>query len=466
MKLQLVNASLSKGLCPSIRAGGYPPLNLVSLSTYILHYLPSIEVEILDGEILEEDNLINRLDADVVGISCNTLTYSSALAIAKEAKYRGAKVILGGTHPTFYGTEILHNQKDIDLVIIGDGEEALRAYLVGSPFHRIPNCLYREGNKPLQTPISKLSLDSLPTPNYSLIDLDPYFNRFRHLYPDKPFSSALAISSSRGCRWRDKTGGCVFCSIQLNSFRISSPSYVWEQILEYQKKYNIDFIWDVSDSFTMQADWVREFARTKPKRCNVNFHIYSRVASIRPEIVDDLKTIGVYEVLLGIESADKTILHNANKGSTPQMNLKALQCLHRSGIQPVISLLLGMPGETIHSAEKTLTFCRDICSWAEINEIHCSIIQPLPGSRIMRDLLKHPNLGSKYNGLDDLPLEQLRRDYIQNFTNCDYDTLLQIQKEIIMLFPRGGAFGQSEEHRLNISSTFNNDRTVELYEKT
>ena len=73
------------------------PLGILSVGTYIKQNNPGVEVEILDGNnVLTLDEVKNRIDADLVGISATALGYDHAIEVAKVAKKRGARVILGG----------------------------------------------------------------------------------------------------------------------------------------------------------------------------------------------------------------------------------------------------------------------------------------------------------------------------------------------------------------------------------
>src|SRR3990172_3643821 len=138
-KIQLVNAPLGSTYCPSIRAGAFPPLHLAGLASFVRAQCNEVAVEIIDGELHSVENILTQLDAEVVGISCNSLTYESALKIAQRAKELGAIVALGGAHPTFTGREIIGNRPCIDVAVYGDGELALLGLVQGKAFAEIPN---------------------------------------------------------------------------------------------------------------------------------------------------------------------------------------------------------------------------------------------------------------------------------------------------------------------------------------
>ena len=67
----------------------------------------------------------------------------------------------------------------------------------------------------------------------------------------------------------------------------------------YQKN-GVDHIWDVSDTFTEDDRWIKEFLKSKPKDCNIKFQIYGRPNHITLRMAKQLKELGVYEVLLAL----------------------------------------------------------------------------------------------------------------------------------------------------------------------
>ena len=69
------------------------PLGIVSLGTYIRQNNPGVDVEILDGNnVLTLDQVIDKLDADVVGISTTAGGYDYAIKVAEIAKQKEIEI--------------------------------------------------------------------------------------------------------------------------------------------------------------------------------------------------------------------------------------------------------------------------------------------------------------------------------------------------------------------------------------
>ena len=170
MKIQLINAPLSNDIIPSTRSGIFPPVNLVALSSYLIEHIQNIEIEILDGDILEFEKISKMINADFVGIGSTIVSYNQALKLAEVAKSKGAKVILGGQHASAIWKYILKNRVAVDYVVVGDGEEALAGIIKGDDEKNIPNIAYRHKGKYIFKGIKTFNLDNAAILNYDIIN--------------------------------------------------------------------------------------------------------------------------------------------------------------------------------------------------------------------------------------------------------------------------------------------------------
>ena len=98
------------------------PLAIISLGTYLRQNNPDVEVEILDANnVLSLEQALERLDADVVGVSTTAAGYEHAVKIAHVARQHGAAVVLGGAAATALAKEILTYHDSVDSVVRYDG---------------------------------------------------------------------------------------------------------------------------------------------------------------------------------------------------------------------------------------------------------------------------------------------------------------------------------------------------------
>jgi len=449
-KLQLINPPMDKGYSHSLRTGVYPPLNLGVLASYIKKSVPTYQVELFDGEIQSLETILSGINANIVGINCNTLTYKTALEIAQAAKHKGAKVILGGPYISVLYEQILLNRPFIDCVVVGDGEQALKMLLENQPYELIPNLAYRANGKILKNNTIKTSMSEMALPDYCNLPLEEYFANHRERYGHyKPFNSSLAIYSIKGCEWRDKThGGCVFCMIPYFGTTYKKPTHVWNEILYYSQVHGVKSFWEVSDSFVDNNEWLEEFRDTKPDGLDISFHIYGRASGINTKKAKLLKEIGVFEVFIGAESGDNQILRNTRKGITTNTTRKAIEALRDEGINVIVSFVLGLPGETRETLAKTVDFAKELSHYGNIYETSTSIMFPMPGSQVFESLMEVEGMKEKYSS-DILDYEQLKRDWLKYFTKVSFDELEEALDKITNNFALNSTFSKPKEQVLS-----------------
>jgi radical SAM superfamily enzyme YgiQ (UPF0313 family) len=406
---------------------------------------PALTVELFDGELQTTKEICSSLDADLVGISCNILTYRSALEIASAAAERGCRVVLGGPHATALPFEILQNRSFVDTVVVGDGELALSELSRGTSYDAVPNLVYRRGASIVKNDEKLLDENTLPHPTYLNLPLERYFSTYVERYGQfKPFRRSLAIYSRKGCIWRDATkGGCVFCMIPHFGVRQKTPERMWEEITFLQRTHGVDFFWEVCDTFTEDSRWLRRFVDLKPRNSGFRFHIYGRSSNISRQMTEMLQELGVYEVFLGVESGDDAMLVAANKGYTADQSRRAVELLAEKNIQVVISFVLGLPGETSASLQTTVDFARELQMFGNIVETSCSVMLPLPGSTAFKRMLAQPQLSSRHMG-DLLDLERLKQDWLQNFSRVSMSEVTHALRIITTCFPINNSFSQLE----------------------
>jgi radical SAM superfamily enzyme YgiQ (UPF0313 family) len=441
--VQLINAPLDAGYMKASRTGNYPPPGIVALASYLLDRSPQLNIELLDGELCDLTALCRKISARIVGISCNVMTYGSALVLAKAASEAGARVILGGPYPSSMPAAILKNRAFVDAVVVGDGEMALHDYVLGKPYRDIPNLCYRGPFGVIENPQATMDLETLPLPNYLNLPLDAYFQNFEQRYGAfKPFTRSLPIYSRKGCVWRDASrGGCVFCMIPHRGVRYKSPGRCWAEIEFLERECGVNFFWEVCDTFTENSHWIDDFVAAKPARSCARFHVYARANNISRHMARQLKRLGVYEVFIGAESGDDGLLVAANKGTTTDQVRKAVELLAEQDIQVILSFVLGLPGETPQTLRKTVDFARELYCYGNIVETSTSLLLPIPGSTAFENLIAMPGMARKYAG-DQLDLEELKRDWIRCFTRTHPSELQQALAETWRMFPLNNTFWQ------------------------
>ena len=277
-------------------------------------------------------------------------------------------------------------------------------------------------------------LNKLPYLSYNLIDLQPYFSNYAKRFGFTTFCKAAPIYSQKGCLWKERTGGCIFCGAG-GHYRSKNPQYVWKEIESILDDCEVNIIYDVANDIISDKYWLGEFANSKPAHVNCAFFLYGRIDQVNLETARLLRGINCYEILAGIESGNARCLKALRKGFKPENVLIGSKILHNFGIKLFPCFVLGAPGETEKSALNTLELAQELVNIGNIYEISCSTLLPIPGSPAFNMMLRIPSLGEKYKGQDVLSPEDLRKDWVKHFSNVAYDFLLEITERILDLVP-------------------------------
>ncbi len=415
------------------------PLAIISIGTYLRQHNPDVEIEILDANnLLTLEQTLERLDADVVGVSTTAAGYENAVEIAGVAKRRGAAVVLGGAAATALPREILTYHDAVDAVVRYDGEIAFSKYVAGDAPESIENLVYRAGGEIRENPVKLLDLNELPIPDRDLVDMEAYFlNSQDSEYPIcEPFKRPMNICSQKGCIWRSEPeGGCVFCSIPYNELRARAPSLVWEEIRSLIDRHGADFIWDPSDNLVGDIEWFRRFCAAKPAELNIHFTNYVDAKAIDEETAELLARAGCCSVFVGMEAGDPAMLESMNKRSTVRDNLNAMKILQSHRIGVIVGVVVGVPGETKASLMRTLEFLKRISEFDNFDRIEWGSLIPFPGSRACQMLREHPDLRDKYRRFGDenytRDLMSMTQDWYRYFCEISFDDIQALLGEVV-----------------------------------
>ncbi|GAB3973704.1 radical SAM protein [Spirosoma terrae] len=436
-RIALINPPIDEDRIRCIDAGHWQPLNLLALASHIKHSDYECDIVIYDQEIMSKDEIYHSLanfQPDLVGISPNIDSYQQTIHIAKLCKAINAKVVLGGNYASSLGSRILFNRKEIDYIIKRDGEIPFLELIKGKSLANIKNVIYRQGNNIFENDLAYNNSATISEIDYSLVDLEKYFNNYALNRNKGPFNRPLAFLSQRGCVWKDKTGGCTFCSRELIS-RFDNTKQVWNRIRKLKEQFSIDAIMDVGDDFLGNLDWFTSFYENKTNfndEFGIRF-IYSRVNHINDTTVKMLKDLNTFEIFLGIESGDQSILKNTIKGNTIDQQKRAIKLLEKNNINVALGFVLGLPGENRKTLEATSNYIESLLNHTNITEVVVSIMTPLPGSPSYDLMLDHNKLGHKYLNSDMYDLIDLQKDWVNNFCDVSFDEIIHISHKLNQL---------------------------------
>ena len=357
----------------------FPPLGL----TYMAAVLEQndFEVKIFDCPVSEinHEKLKTELDSyqpTMVGIGSMTPTIESALKCAQIAKEAcpDSKVLMGGPHATFADKQILTDEKAVDIIVRGEGEETILELAKQSSnlqkIGDIKGITFRKDNQIIQTATRPFiqNLDALPRPAYKYVPIKKYWIAGRKLLP---------IITSRGCPFQ-----CSFCvASQMFGarFRSRSPKNVLDELEWLRDEYGAEGIAFQDDTFTFDRKRALEICDgIIERKINLPWGCGTRADVVTKEVLAKMSKAHCNETMFGVESGCQRMRDVLKKRVTTEQCENAIKWAKEAGIFVTVSVILGYPGETKETLQETLDFVRKV----EPDDVWLCHATPYPGTEL------------------------------------------------------------------------------------
>jgi radical SAM superfamily enzyme YgiQ (UPF0313 family) len=318
---------------------------------------PEIEVDIVE----EETEAINfEKYYDLVGISCMTAVAQKAYQLAGVFRKKGAKVVLGGIHPTVMSQEAIQH---CDSVVIGEAEGTWPQLIQDFKHNRLQK-FYKSLDFDLANfPIPKKNSNHHKTPF--------------HMQP---------IFTTRGCPY-----DCEFCSVtnlygkKLRHRRVAD---VVEEITRTEEK---KFIF-LDDNIVGDVKFAKElFASLSSLK--ISWVGQASMSLVKDENLLLLaKKSGCMALFFGLESVSSKTLEDLPKTlRSLKKHDDAIKIIQGSGIMFHASVVFGFDDDDSSIFERTLEFLMK----NRIVTATFNILTPYPGTRIFEKFEKEGRLLSQ-----------------------------------------------------------------------
>jgi anaerobic magnesium-protoporphyrin IX monomethyl ester cyclase len=374
-----------------------PPFGLALLAA--LAREKGFSVSFLDCNALQLglDKIEENLPDDpprFVGITASTVLIDNALALSKivKKKYPNTKIIIGGVHATVKPEEVL-SSKEVDYAVMGEGEYSLLELLSNNQPETIKGIGFKKEDKIFINPGRETITDIniFPSMPYDLLPMDKYYPALGS-YQRAP---SFGMITSRGC-----PGRCTYCKGDLLGERVRfiSAEKIVKDIIFLQKNYGIKDITFYDDTFTAQRQRMKDLCKLiLENNLDVTWCCFARVDTVDLEILKEMKKAGCYQILYGVESAAPGILENIKKRITLKKVEEAVLNTKKAGIEVRLSFMIGNPGETEETIEKTIKYAIFLAP----DLVSFNITTPYPGTEMYKwaktnNFLIHENW-SDYN---------------------------------------------------------------------
>lgn len=328
-------------------------------------------------------DLIAADEPDYLGLSLYLWNVDRSLHLAREVKKRSprTKVLVGGPEVSGDNRWLL-DEPSLDVAVSGEGEETLAELLEhelsGRDLAGIPGVSVRLA-PPLDSARGERRMSPFGPPRAAQFALSSYQSPYlAGLVPVEPERSAY-VEGARGCRSK-----CTFCFYPkaASGLRVLDPGQV-EAVVSGLRERGARELSFLDPTFNHRPDFepvLEALIRANEGRAMSFF------AEVRPEGLSAkhaamLKRAGFDKLEIGLQSVSAKTLKRVKRGGNPAMVAAAAKMMRGEGIDLLVDLIVGLPGDTADDVARGVDFLEkhDLGGFAQVFALYV-----LPGTA-MRD---------------------------------------------------------------------------------
>jgi anaerobic magnesium-protoporphyrin IX monomethyl ester cyclase len=340
-------------------------------------------------ELLED---VRSVKPDLIGITVTVATTATAAEIILVLKDENIPIVVGGPQITIDPVGTLRRLK-AGIGVVGEGENTILELCrvlndTGSvSFDNLRGVrgLILKADKDDEyylTPGRQFmkELDSLPLIPLSLF---PY-QKYQQTTPELGTGPLGWMSTSRGCPWN-----CNFCSNILvwgRQYRCMGPKRVVDEMEYLAERFGIRAVNFREDNFTVNRNRVAGICSLiRQRRLRMEWMCESRVDTIDEEMLALMKEAGCKAIYFGVESGSQRVLDLLRKGVTVEQSEAAVKLCKKVGISPVVSIMLGVPQQTLEENYDSVRFVRKI----NPDIVYFNVFMGFPGTELYDYIVTH-----------------------------------------------------------------------------
>lgn len=315
-------------------------------------------------------------DYDFVVLFTSAPGFRNDVKIAEmmKANNPNVKIAFVGPHPTVQPEETLRASTAIDFITRKEFDFSVTEFAAGKPLKDIEGVSYLENGKVVHTPerAPLHDLDQLPFAS-EIYARDMDITKYNVPFLLHPY---VAFYTERGC-----PALCTFClwpqTMSGHPWRTRSTDNVVAEIKRTLELFpHMKEIFFDDDTFAWRKSRVIELC-AKMKHLNFTWSCTSRVHTDY-ETLKAMKEAGCRLLIVGFESGDDQILKNIKKGTNVQQAREFMKNCKKLGIVVHGDFILGLPGETKETVQKTMDFAKEL----DCETIQVSIAHAYPGTEM------------------------------------------------------------------------------------
>jgi radical SAM superfamily enzyme YgiQ (UPF0313 family) len=432
----------------------------------------------------------------VVGLSAVVSTsYQQVKRVARIVRdiYPDAWIIQGGVLSAVAETVI--HKTEIDVCVVGDGEIALVSFLnyvkeystnkdwdyerlkkiQGLCFINDKNELVFNGYGP------RIPSEDIAYPDYDLLRkglknhpemIQNYFspaskaglfNFDSRSYEPGRAPMIAGIFVTKGCVAR-----CSFCQRSTKGYRTMSLIGLEKHLMHLKQEFNVGFIQILDENFGSNKAHGYAVARLMKKLDLLWLAVGVRCKSVKWEDAKFYKEHNCTSLKIGFESGSQKILDIMEKKFLVEDVFNAVKNCIDNGLFSPLAVMLGMPGETVQTAQETGAFLGKLHSILGVHPTYMDYniyyALPLPGTALYEYGIQSGFIDGSINGVEEY-LESVTnaaayKRYFMNLTGAPHGEVLSW--DWILKLEASWVFRQNQKKQTN---SFVANKMKEVYEE-
>lgn len=221
--------------------------------------------------------------------------------------------------------------------------------------------------------LPKAAFEDLPFPDLSHSPVAKY------RAPDAKRFPMVTMMTQRGC-----IAQCAFCNtpeIHGRQMRGWSNKQIIEELKRLKAQHGIKEVSFVDDVFTNRPGGPRKLCEMMvEENLDLTWYCNVRADQITPKMATAMKAAGCHQCFMGFESGCDEMLLRIQKGERVCDLERGASILKDVGINISIGFIVGLPGETDESVQKSI----DLCNRVQPHRVQFTRFTPIPGEKWLR----------------------------------------------------------------------------------
>ena len=368
-----------------------PPVWAGLMATYVRNKgfsVNIIDMSAMDVTITDVAQMVKDMNPRLVSIvvyghqpSASTQVMPGASAVCNAIKdlIPQQKVIMVGGHVASLPQRTLEEER-CDYVASGEGlmtqVELLQALQANATdFTKVADLWYYDADGRLQinhpAPLVQNVNEEMNAIAWDLLPMDQYRAHNWHCLDTLERQPYVALYTTLGCPYH-----CSFCCIQapfksgervlgikesVNSYRFWKPETVVDEIGFLVENYGVRNIKIADEMFVLNKRHVGAICDLIIERgYDLNIWAYTRVDTVKDDMIDKMKQAGINWLAFGIEAANAKVRDEVQKGVEQDDIFDVIHKVQDGGINVIGNYIFGLPEDNYDTMQETLDMAIDL----------------------------------------------------------------------------------------------------------